>query len=86
MHMAPERKPQAKSPSAPPLKAEIPDDVRAELERDRLAPVAGAPPALPVEPIPDDVLAERDAEVRAAQQSAVDADLRPIALDEDSER
>jgi hypothetical protein len=82
--MAPERKPKKVSPGAA-LPAKIPEDVRAELEQQALAPTAAAPPAAPVEPIPEDVLAERDAEVRAAANVAVDADLRPVALDEDSD-
>ncbi len=45
--------------------------------------MAAAPVA--AEPIPEDVLAELDASARAAQQSAVDADLRPVGLDDDSE-
>jgi hypothetical protein len=77
-----QRKPITPSPALP---ADIPEDVRAELELESPEAVTATPPAPPAEPIPEDVLAERDAEVRAAREQAVDPDLRPVELDEDSE-
>ncbi len=80
--MAPEKKPKPIK-AGTTLSVEVPEDVRADLERHPLA--ASVPTKVPAEQIPDDVLAEQDAEIRAARETVVDADLRPVALDEDSE-
>jgi hypothetical protein len=80
----PEKQPKPTTPS-PALPAEIPEDVRAELELESPEAVTATPPAPPAEPIPEDVLAERDAEVRAVREEAVNPELRPVELDEDSE-
>ena len=80
----PDPKPKAISPVAP---AEIPEDVRAELDLQALQAGAKAPsPPTTGVPIPEDVLAELDAETRAAAGAPVDPDLRPVELDQDSER
>jgi hypothetical protein len=79
----PDPKPTPISPVAP---AEIPEDVRAELDLQALQAGAASPPAGAAVPIPEDVLAERDAEARAASDAPIDPDLRPVELDEDSER
>ncbi|HET6317273.1 MAG TPA: hypothetical protein VFG86_12505 [Chloroflexota bacterium] len=46
-----------------------------------LAPLA----ATPIEPVPEDVLAEQDAQARAAVEDSVDPDLRPVELEDESE-
>jgi hypothetical protein len=80
----PDPKPTPISPVAP---AEVPEDVRAELDLQALQAGAKPPPAAQAAvPIPEDVLAERDAEARAAGEAPIDPDLRPVELDEDSER
>jgi hypothetical protein len=65
-----------------PLPAEVPEDVRAELGRDELPPETPAPAV----PLPEDVLAEMDAEARARQLSSADPDARPVFDDDDTER
>jgi hypothetical protein len=83
---APDSKRHAKVTGVPPLSAEVPEDVLAELELHSLPPQTPASgPLPPAEPIPEDVLAEQDAAVRAAQAASADPDLRPVALDDDSE-
>jgi hypothetical protein len=63
---------------------EVPDDVKAELTPP--AAVKTAPLAAGIVPVPEDVLAEQDAEARAAAHVPGDDSTHPVGLDEDSER
>lgn len=80
---APDSKPKDKAAAVPALPADIPEDVRAELDSQSLPASTAKPTAAPAVPIPEDVLAEQDAAVRAAQAARIDSDLRPV--DDDSE-
>lgn len=59
------------------LPEEVPEDVRAEAARTDVVADSGIP-------LPEDVLAEIDAERRARQLSATDPDARP-AFDDDED-
>jgi hypothetical protein len=72
------------APNPQPQPIEVPDDVKAELTQPEAA--AKAQPAKSAVPIPEDVLAEADAEIRAATPVPGDDATIPVALDDESER